>query len=241
MTDNDKGAGLGFEAAGWYAASLARRCVNVSLVKEEDGSATVAFDYRLSISTEAVVLTAYTVYADGRIKVRTQYQGAPGLPNLPILALSFKMSADYAHTSWYAMGPEENYADRAHGARLGLFERQVQELSSPYLVPQETGNRTGVRRLSITDENNYGLDITASPSAPVECTVSPYTAFELEHAAHSWELPAVHYTVVTVAGRQMGVGGDDSWGAPVHAEYQIPAEGNIEFEFTLSWAQPSID
>ncbi|MNH74348.1 Beta-galactosidase [compost metagenome] len=241
MTDNDKGAGLGFEAAGWYAASLARRCVNVSLVKEEDGSATVAFDYRLSISTEAVVLTAYTVYADGRIKVRTQYQGAPGLPNLPILALSFKMSADYAHTSWYAMGPEENYADRAHGARLGLFERQVQELSSPYLVPQETGNRTGVRRLSITDENNYGLDITASPSAPVECTVSPYTAFELEHAAHSWELPAVHYTVVTVAGRQMGVGGDDSWGAPVHAEYQIPAEGNIEFEFRLSWAQPSID
>ncbi|MDQ0114599.1 hypothetical protein J2T15_004055 [Paenibacillus harenae] len=115
-----------------------------------------------------------------------------------------------------------------------MFERRVDELPSSYLVPQESGNRTGVRRLSITDATGAGLKLNADPKAPVECTLSPYTAFELENAAHAWELPDVHYTVVTVAGRQMGVGGDDSWGAPVHDEYLIPANRDMVFEFTLS-------
>ena len=76
--------------------------------------------------------------------------------------------------------------------------------------------------------------IKADPHAPVECNVSPYSAFELEQANHHWELPEVHYTVVTVTGRQMGVGGDDSWGAPVHDEYQILSNQDLEFEFTIS-------
>ncbi|MNP46220.1 Beta-galactosidase [compost metagenome] len=115
-----------------------------------------------------------------------------------------------------------------------MFSGKVQDLPSRYLVPQESGNRTGVRRVSITDKAGVGLQITAPASAPVECTLSPYTAFELEHAAHPFELPQVHYTVVTVAGRQMGVGGDDSWGAPVHPEYRTPADQPLEYEFLLS-------
>ena len=120
------------------------------------------------------------------------------------------------------------------GARLGVFRSEVADLPSPYLVPQESGNRTGVRRVSLTESGGSGLQIAAAPDAPLEMNLSPYTAFELEHAAHAWELPEVHYTVVTVAGRQMGVGGDDSWGAPVHPEYRIPSDADMAFEFYLS-------
>ncbi|MEK5239840.1 glycoside hydrolase family 2 TIM barrel-domain containing protein [Paenibacillus sp. FSL L8-0470] len=232
-TDNDKGTNLGYIAGCWYAASLSRKCVEVSLSQEE-GAVTVSFDYRFSIHPGLSVQTAYTVYGDGKVRVRTRYNGAAGLPDLPILALSFKMPADYDQTEWYAMGPEENYIDRAYGARLGVFSRSVQELPSRYLVPQESGNRTGVRRVKITDKSGVGLQISAPATAPVECNLSPYTAFELEHASHAFELPAVHYTVVTVAGRQMGVGGDDSWGAPVYKEYTIPAEQSLEYEFFIS-------
>ncbi|MNI55627.1 Beta-galactosidase [compost metagenome] len=207
--------------------------MEVSL-KQEENAVTVSFDYRFSIHEGLSVQTAYTVYSDGAVRVRTRYNGAAGLPDLPIVALSFKMSADYSQSEWYAMGPEENYIDRAFGARLGVFNRKVQDLPSRYLVPQESGNRTGVRRLKITDEHGVGLQISAPAAAPVECNLSPYTAFELEHAGHGFELPQVHYTVVTIAGRQMGVGGDDSWGAPVHKEYTIPAEQNLEYEFILS-------
>lgn len=232
-TDNDKGTALGFEAGLWYAASLARKCEGVTLEREA-GKVIVSFDYIFSISKELKVRITYTVSPDGSIIVQTAYKGDASLPDVPIVAVSFKMSADYGESEWLAMGPEENYADRAFGARLSHFKRKVAELPSSYLVPQESGNRTGVRRVSVTDCTGLGLEIRSLPSAPLECNLSPYTAFELEHAAHAYELPPVHYTVVTVAGRQMGVGGDDSWGAPVHTEYRIPAGEDLEFAFVMS-------
>jgi beta-galactosidase len=141
--------------------------------------------------------------------------------------------ADYDHLEWYAFGPEENYADRSKGARLGVFKNKVSGNVSGYVMPQESGNRTGVRQLGIMNQNGQGIKIV-SAGLPLECNVSPFTAFELENAKHHYELPNVHYTVVNIAGRQMGVGGDDSWGAPVHEEYLIPANQNLEFEFGIS-------
>lgn len=231
-TDNDRGTAMDFHAAGWYAASLGPKCADVSL--HEGGSGvSIRFAYRLSISAEAGASVQYTVYPDGQIRVQAEYTGAGGLPDLPVFAVSFKMPARYGELKWYGMGPEENYIDRCHGARLGCFETLAADSDSDYLVPQESGNRTGVRSLRVLDDSQTGLLIQAPDGQPLECRVSPYTAFELEHARHWYELPPVHYTVVTVAGRQMGVGGDDSWGAPVHEEYRIPADRNMKFEFWL--------
>ncbi|WP_018750591.1 glycoside hydrolase family 2 TIM barrel-domain containing protein [Paenibacillus sanguinis] len=232
-TDNDKGTALGFGAGLWYAASLARKCEAVTLEREA-GRVTVSFDYMFSISKKLRTRIAYTVLPDGSITVRTSYKGDASLPDVPIVAVSFKMAAEYGESEWLAMGQEENYADRAFGARLSRFKRKVADMPTPYLVPQESGSRTGVRWVNITDGRGLGLKISAVPAAPLECTLSPHTAFELEHAAHAYELPPVHYTVVTVAGRQMGVGGDDSWGAPVHPEYRIPAGDDLEFAFVLA-------
>lgn len=232
LTDNDKGVGQGFHAAAWLAASLSPRGELVE-VEEMEQKVTVKFRYTLSIHSEAFVTVQYTVSGGGRVKVRTRYEGVPGLPDLPIFALSFKMKADYDQLDWYAMGPEENYADRCHGARLMRFQNRVIDNVAHYLVPQESGNRTGVRRVDITNAKGRGLRIVAPQHAPVECNISPYTALELENANHHYELPNVHYTVVTVAGCASGVGGDDSWGAPVHEEYRIPSHGILAFEFEL--------
>ncbi|WP_138494798.1 glycoside hydrolase family 2 TIM barrel-domain containing protein [Paenibacillus pinistramenti] len=234
-TDNDKGTALGYHAGAWFAASLARRCLSVNVSQPDSSSATVTFEYGFSIHPDLRFTTAYTVHGDGSVRVKASYKGAEGLPDVPIVAWSFKMKADYSQTEWLALGPEENYSDRSFGARLGWFRKPVAELPSPYLAPQESGARTGVRTLRVTDEDGRGLQIQAPAAAPFEATVSPYTAFELESAAHAYELPPVHYTVVTIAGRQMGVGGDDSWGAPVHPEYRIPAGQDLEFEFVLSF------
>ncbi|HTG69224.1 MAG TPA: glycoside hydrolase family 2 TIM barrel-domain containing protein [Candidatus Udaeobacter sp.] len=231
-TDNDKGFSLGFDSGAWFAASLTRKCTGVEL-EEQAGSATVTFRYKLSISADVLVTVAYRVLADGSLNVKSRYEGAEGLPKLPIFSLSFKVPADYCHLDWYAMGPEENYIDRAFGARLGAFKNNAADNVSAYVVPQESGNRTGVRRVSVTDDSGRGIRITAPAAQPVECNISPYTAFELESAYHHYELPSVHYTVVTVAGRQMGVGGDDSWGAPVHDEYLIQADQELSFEFNI--------
>ncbi|BBI35916.1 beta-galactosidase [Cohnella abietis] len=232
-TDNDKGYALGFHAGVWLAASIARKCVSVTL-GQTTNSATVTYEYEFSCSSQIRVFVHYTVNADGTILVRSVYEGAEGLPDLPTFALSWRLSDHFDLTEWYALGPEENYVDRNRGARLCTFKRKVTELPTPYLVPQESGNRTGVRRLCVTNADGCGIEIKALPSAPLECNVSPYTAFELENATHRWELPNINYTVLTVSGCQMGVGGDDSWGAPVHNEYLIPSNQRIEFSFLIN-------
>lgn len=101
-----------------------------------------------------------------------------------------------------------------------------------YATPQESGNRTSVRRVDVTNNEGFGIRIS-STDKPIESNISPFTAFELENASHHYELPAIHYTVVTIAGKQIGVGDDDSWGAPVHEEYRINAEKEIYFEFMI--------
>jgi beta-galactosidase len=230
-TDNDRGYSQGFHSGLWYAASLARKCVAVDVL-EETGQVCIAFTYKFSISADVKVKISYTVFADGSVRVKSVYHGAESLPQIPIYAVSFKIPADYDQLEWYAMGPEENYSDRSMGARLGIFKNQVSDNVSGYVMPQESGNRTGVRRVRITNSCGQGLSLSSIVD-PLECTISPFSAFELEHANHHYELPPIHYTVVTVAGRQMGVGGDDSWGAPVHNEHLIQADQDMEFEFMI--------
>lgn len=230
-TDNDRGFSQTFNSGAWLTASLARKCVGVD-VQEEVDFVKVSFSYKLPIHSEVEVGVEYTVLRDGSVKVKSVYRGVEGLPQMPIHAVSFKVSADYDQLQWYAMGPEENYSDRSEGAKLGIFTNTVKDNLSGYLMPQESGNHTGVRWVRLTNNEGTGIKIT-SVTDPVECNFSPYTAFELENAQHIYELPPVHYTVVTVAGKQMGVGGDDSWGAPVHEEHLIKGNKNREFEFVI--------
>ena len=114
-----------------------------------------------------------------------------------------------------------------------MWKSTAKENLSCYLNPQECGNRTGVRTLSVHDDMQHGLTFQKA-SAPFEMSVLPYSAYELENAMHIDELPNIRYTWVRIAAKQMGVGGDDSWGAPVHEEYRIHADQPMKLEFIIT-------
>ena len=141
------------------------------------------------------------------------------------------INAGYDHLEWYGNGPEETYWDRQHGAKLGRYHNLVADNMAKYLVPQERGAKTGVRWAKVTDRKGRGLLFTAE--TPMMFSALPYTPHELENARHPYELPPVHYTVIRAIGVQMGVGGDDSWGAPVHPEYIPDAAKPMDFTFTF--------
>jgi beta-galactosidase len=169
---------------------------------------------------------------------------------MPVFGFNFRLNADLDRFTYYGKGPAENYVDRCRGAKLGTFSGTASENLSPYLVPQECGNRTGVRWAAVTDRRGRGLLFTAddtntaglpaaceenagSGRSGMELTVLPYTAQELEAASHAYELPPVHYTDVRCALMQMGVGGDDSWGAQTLPQYCLPADRKLHFEMTV--------
>ncbi|MDP4177003.1 MAG: glycoside hydrolase family 2 TIM barrel-domain containing protein [Bacillota bacterium] len=231
MTDNDKGNNQGFRCGQWLQASMFQQCSDVQIT-EQDYNINIEYTYILPTIPQTSVKVLYTVFNNGEIKVSCDYKGVSGLTELPIFGWAIKLPADYDSFKWYGMGPEENYIDRNNGAKLGIYEKSVVQNVSGYIVPQESGNHTGVRWAQIMDKTGFGIEFINN-GVPFELGVSPYTAFELQNSLHHFELPAVNYTVVTIAGRQMGIGGDDSWGALVHKEFLIDSAEDMHFEFII--------
>lgn len=231
MTDNDAGASEPYNLAQWYAAGKFAKYKTVSWLEQED-ALKITFTYQAACVPTFEFTVTYTAHFDGKLGVSVNYAGVSGMSDMPVLALDFKMKKQLCNFQYYGLGPDENYSDRCKGARLGLWKSTAKENLSGYLNPQECGNRTGVRTLSIHDDMQHGLTFQKA-SAPFEMSVLPYSAYELENAMHLDELPSVRCTWVRIAAKQMGVGGDDSWGAPVHEEYRIHADQPMKLEFVI--------
>ena len=175
------------------------------------------------------------VYGDGSIDVDFKLKGEDEF-SIPLYGMEFKLPKEFVNVKYFGNGPEENYQDRNKGAKLGVYETTAADNMSSYLIPQECGNRTGIRYMEITDETQEGIRFSYVDK-PIEGSVLPYSAAELENAMHIEELPQSSYTWVRVLGQQMGVGGDDSWGAPVQEIYTIPKSKVHEFKFNISPAK----
>lgn len=167
------------------------------------------------------------------IQTTLHYDPVEGLAAMPEFGVLFKIDADYDTVEWYGNGPAETYWDRQHGAKLGIYQNTVADNMAQYLVPQECGAKTAVRWAKVVDRKGRGLLFTADAAKPMFFSALPYTPHEMESAKHPYELPPVHYTVIRAIGEQMGVGGDDSWGANVHPEYIPDVTKPVEFTFTF--------
>ncbi len=231
-TDNDTGAGYPYENAQWQIAGKCAKLLGYDTMESSD-CLDVTFRFLAPTVPSFEYKVTYTAYFDGRLGVKAEYPGVKGLADMPVFAIDFKLKKQYDKFTFYGMGPDENYIDRANGARLGVYTSTAQDNFTKYLNPQECGNRTGVRYVNVYEENGAGLGFTANEN-PFEMSVLPYNAYELDNAMHREELPEPSYTWVRIAAKQMGIGGDDSWGAPVHQEFKISAEEAMTLEFTIN-------
>lgn len=235
-TDNDNGNQMPFRYAQWKLASMYQlngipgsKEPNPVIVQETD-KVTVTYTYYLPTTPESSCEVAYTVTGDGTVHTALSYNPPKGIHDMPEFGMLFKFDADYENLTWYGHGPEETYCDRERGGKLGIHHNKVADNIAQYLVPQECGNHTHVRRASVTDNLGRGIEFSGKE---LSFSALPYTPHELENAMHSYELPPVYYTVVRVALQQMGVAGDDSWGARTHDEYLIDVTKPLELHFSF--------
>ena len=233
--DNDNGSMAPARYAQWKIASMYISHRNGGMfdnvptkVEEKDNTVTVTYTYFMPTTPASKCQVAYTVFGDGTIETKLMYDPVEGLPDMPEFGIMFWFNADYDNLTWYGMGPDETYADRRHGAKLGIYSNKVADNMAKYLVPQECGNKVGVRYARLVDAKGRGMMFEGDE---LSFSALPYTPHELENAAHVYELPQVHHTIVRVALAQMGVGGDDSWGSLVHPEYHIDVTKPLEFTF----------
>ena len=237
-TSNDRGSHMAARQGIWKLADQYQipRPETLRIYTEAE-SVLLTIEHMLPVPGEPSVTVGYRFYADGTLTMLLDWvparpaEGAD-LPSMPVFGFLFRLPAESDRFRYYGKGPAENYCDRNRGARLGIYSQTAAENLSPYLVPQECGNRTGVRWADLTDAAGRGLRFQAGGSQMEFCAL-PYTAEELEAASHPYELPPVHFTNVRCSWMQMGVGGDDSWGAQTLPAYCLPADRELHFEVTV--------
>ena len=236
--DNDNGCRMPARYARWKAADLYAAPMGEMQLKKEkgedpvrmngDGSVTAATWWQMPGTPENACRMTVTFFPGGECEIGLRLEPDAAWADPPLFGVMMKMDADFDRIRYYGLGPEECYIDRQEGARLGIWETGAKENFTRYLYPQECGNRTGVRWAEVTDFRGRGLTFRGDG---MEFCAIPWTAHEVENAAHANELPRIQYTVVRCALRQMGVGGDNSWGARTHEEYYLDGTKPLDFTF----------
>ena len=243
-TDNDCGNLMGMRYGQWKIASmyLSHKDFrkgpygpgNVPEVEVNEKTVKVTYTYLMPTTSTSECRLSYEVFGDGRVKTTLTYDPVKELGDMPEFGVIFKFNADYDRVEWYGLGETETYSDRKKGAKLGIYANKVADNMARYMVPQECGAKEEVRWAKVTDRKGRGMLFEMDENnGPMMFSALPYTPHEMENAMHPYELPEVHYTVVRVAKDQMGIGGDDSWGARTHEEYLLKTDKKMEFSFVF--------
>jgi beta-galactosidase len=135
----------------------------------------------------------------------------------------------FEQVSWYGPGPEETYSDR-NEARVGLYRGLVDAQWTDYSKPQENGNKVDLRWIALT--NREGIGVVAIGMPRLSAAARHYTHADIESVSHTYEMTRRDEVYLNLDWKQMGVGGDDSWGALAHEPYRLPAQA-YQYRFRM--------
>ncbi|MFE9859093.1 glycoside hydrolase family 2 TIM barrel-domain containing protein [Streptomyces sp. NPDC005780] len=232
-TDNDRGNGQHTRNQTWRDAGARRKVTDVTVRGLEGRAVEITVRGTLPTSTASDFTTTFTVFGNGEIKVdNTLAPGDPSLPYIPEIGTILRLPAALEQFHYYGRGPDESHWDRKDGTDVGRWSGTVTGQWSPYLRPQENGNRTDVRWAALTDRHGRGLLV--SGDGLLEVNASHFTPEDLSVGArHDYQLTPRDEVILRVNHRQMGVGGDNSWGAHTHDAYKLPADRDYTYTYRL--------
>jgi beta-galactosidase len=221
-TDNDEGNRMPKRLGVWRNAGTDRTVNTVEARQLNPEVVRITAEASIPVGTNSTCKTVYTVYGSGDIIVDSSLTpDGDNLPDLPRFGMQMAVPAQFDKLTWFGRGPHETYWDRKTGAAFGLYSGSVNKLIHRYVRPQENGNRSDVRWMALTDREGVGLVAVGMPT--IDVSAWPFTMQDLEKGKHIHEPPQGDTITVNLDYRQMGVGGDDSWGARTHPEYTLPA------------------
>lgn len=233
ITDNDVANGTQERCATWREAG--KKMVLKSIKTQADNQkATVIADFDMPEQESQMQIT-YQMLANGNVEVNMHFMpGNKALPEMPRLGMRMILKGDYDQMTWLGRGPQENYADRKSGYLIGKYSASVWEQYHPYVRAQETANKCDVRWFTLASKAGAGIKVEGAEPLSVSVWNFPqddllYVPSTIGHR-HGGCVDKKDMVWVNIDHLQMGVGGDNTWGAMVHPEYTItPKEWSYSF------------
>lgn len=260
-TDNDYGNGLPKRCQTWKQASQNFN-VGKTSVKTSGGKTKVDVCYNLPAGN--TYLVSYEIDSSGRLKVEAVFTPTTSnQPELPRIGMRFRMPFNYDNVEYLGRGPEENYADRNHGTRIGRYAAKAEELYYPYIRPQENGHHTDVSWIRLTDNAGLGIMIEADSLFEFNALRNSVEDFDSEEAVnrpyqwnnfskeeienrdgnkarnvlrrqtHTDDIIQRDFVEVCLDHKMQGIGGYDSWGAMPDKQFLITPDKHYSWSFTI--------
>jgi len=236
-TDNDFGWGMPRRLGIWRDAAAKRTVDKVTINKINTQEIQVNIATTLPTAS-AKYYTTYRILGSGDIIINNSFEPAnTNLPEMPRFGMKMTLPVEFENIAWYGRGPHENYWDRKTGATVGVYSGKVIDLYHPYIRPQENGNKTDVRWVALTDNKDTGLLAVGLPLLSISALPFMDEDFDpgLEkQQRHTYNVKKRDLITLKLDYKQMGVGGDTSWGdrARAHPEYRLPVRG-YSYSFIL--------
>jgi beta-galactosidase len=246
-TDNDFGNGMPERCQMWKEAGRNRKVEKVTWKRLGPKEALVSVVATIPAG-RAKYFTTYRIFGSGDILVSNRFvPGDMELSEMPRFGMMMTLPGEFDKMAWYGRGPEENYWDRKTGYAVGVYEGSVMDQYHPYIRPQENGNKTDVRWVALTNRDGVGLLAVGKPLLSVSAhhfTMDDFDEGLEKRNRHTIDLQRRDLVTLNIDYKQMGVGGDNSWGARPHDEYTLfVKEYGYSFRlrpFSINDAEPSV-
>ena len=232
-TDNDYGANLQQKMKIWRKPRL-----TFYSLSQFDKNKLQVFQIEYVVAgTDTRLRMEYRINDEGAMEiVETLIPGSSkDMPDLFRFGVQLQMPRSFENLEYYGRGPVENYVDRNSSSFLGWWRQTVTEQYYPYIRPQETGTKTDIRWLRLTDAQGRGLEVMAEEpfsASALHYNIETLDDNDIKDNRHSELLREDDVTNLLLDYRQAGVGCVDSWGALPLPEHRMPF-GEYRFHFVL--------
>ena len=247
-TDNDYGYGMNRWMGVWKKAGENAIVTRVDIKQPGIGKVVVNFRYDIPGPDSVKIAgfsSTYTILGSSDVIISNSFEKiSEKIPEIPRMGMQMQLPVQYSNLKWFGRGPHENYSDRKTSADIGLYVSSVADQYTPYIRPQENGYRTDTRWLTLTDENGSGILVTGDPLVSFAALHNVHDDFESPGSlaryrrdaktanTHTDDVKPRELVNLNVDLGQMGVGGDNSWGARIHPQYRL-TERHYEYSFRI--------
>lgn len=235
-TDNDIGNSMQLRCAVWKEAGAHAQLKSFSTTTSGEEQMMVQTTHALP-DVDATYNTQYTISGNGDVEVAvSMIAGTQKLPELPRFGMRLILDKEFDNASWFGRGPFDNYWDRKYAAHVDLYQIPADSLFYPYPRAQESGYRTDVRWMALQNKGGVGLMAVGTPQISAGVLHFNMNHLDFDRNApennHGGSMPNEDLVWWNIDLAQMGVGGDNSWGAKTHEQYTLPY-GNYAYRFVL--------
>lgn len=235
-TDNDIGNSMQIRCKVWQNVADNAKLNDISIANAGANQLIIKTTHSLP-TVDAKYITEYIISGNGDVQVNaTMLAGEKLVPELPRFGMQVILNKEFDQVTWLGRGPFDNYWDRKFAADVDLYTLPADSLFFPYARAQESGYRTDIRWMALRNKNGIGLMAIGAPQISAGVLHFNMNRLNFNHYAsennHGGSMTNEDLISWNIDDKQMGVGGDNSWGAKTHQQYTLPYQ-NYSYSFTL--------